>query len=1033
MVSSIAASAGNVSILFDQDDEPKDALMLKAPAKVVAGKAFSGEKMLEIPGTTENVQYSAFFKPVPVKPGDKIGFSCLYRTTNKFGTGLIVCIYQDEKGRAVTTENLRILRSADWDRVEHIFTVPDNQKIKQAAVYIRLVKIAKTEKLFLDNLRFGNIEVEKSFRSGALENINFMKWRRDIPAQERFLTGSGGCLLHDWQKAKLGEACILARGNKHPYQYPLTIKGLKITPGINYAFSFNYRTDGPYVSNNGMFIAFFRDAAGKLLKKQSRIRMAASKSWSKREFIFHAPEKAAFVDLRLRLYKQLPEAKIYIDGIDFYKGKPELRLVWSIDPDTKKLSGRAELIAAKAAAPAVVMLKDRAGKVVKNVKAGPKGAFSFNLASLPDQQFNIFAEAVTKEGRLTSPSQGFHNFNKCTWQNDIGILKQDEKPSSPWTPLKYDTASRSVTCWNTVVSFDKYLGIKNIRSLKPDLELFAAPPRLILNGQPIAEQFAPAAITAETISPNKIVLRTVLSSSALDINLTAQVEYDSFIKYTLELKPKSELTVDMLSLQYTPSVMDWQVCYDGSWSNYQLLNLQSGKNFSSKRFYPLLWNGNMESGVYWVAEQLYPAAEIMPKVCQTAQRGQGVSINFVCEPLKITEGKTGTFQYGFGCTPVRPKRAAGKNLRFRAGKKYSNMDLAWSQPTNMKYFGFPEPADPDIFPRYLEDNKDKLLFFYQCPSFAMTGIPQWKYYEEKWISLPLRIYSAKTTMRKWGYDDIKIDQTQKTWTDLYMKHFRQFLTKHKFGGVYYDCMGIYADEKAKEFKFQVFALRDFYSRIYNEQVKRNPDTWFFLHSGATFFTIASIFADITLTGEEYRAKCFDYDYYLQFLTPEDFRMQMCTNTGAWRMFLPQFRNQRSKKPEVAVHTVGLTLVYNLMLYPSFIERKYVDSMQERKFAFIDAGGRDDWQFIPYWKNNPSDNKYVLCSSYLNRKGQLLAAINSTAREQKFKLNLRAKYGEVFVYDPLTDQTVEGTKDTVITLKPYMAKMILVADKPFWTP
>jgi hypothetical protein len=162
-------------------------------------------------------------------------------------------------------------------------------------------------------------------------------------------------------------------------------------------------------------------------------------------------------------------------------------------------------------------------------------------------------------------------------------------------------------------------------------------------------------------------------------------------------------------------------------------------------------------------------------------------------------------------------------------------------------------------------------------------------------------------------------------------------------------------------------------------------------------------------------------------------MQMCTNTGAWRMFLPQFRNQRSKKPEVAVHTVGLTLVYNLMLYPSFIERKYVDSMQERKFAFIDAGGRDDWQFIPYWKNNPSDNKYVLCSSYLNRKGQLLAAINSTAREQKFKLNLRAKYGKVFVYDPLTDQTVEGAKDTVITLKPYMAKMILAADKPFWTP
>lgn len=1030
MVFAWSVSAEMVSILFDQNGEKRDALSMKPSAKIIKGKAFSGDKMLEISGENDNNQYAVSFEPLLVKAGEKIGFSCVYKSSSKFTSGHIVCFYKDKDNKLIESRTVRLFRHLDWERVEHIFTVPDNPVIEKAVVCIRLVKVPETEKLYVDNLRCGKLNDETAFRCSELKDIVFRDWRSSTPVQERFIPGPGGRVFRDWQAAKLGEACYQVVGNGHAYQYPLTISLLKIRPGANYIFSFDYRTEGPYTSNNGMFIVFFRDANGKMIKAQSRLSLLDSKSWTRRELIFSPPPKAEFADIRLRLYKQSPNAKMYVDDIDFEEGRASLRLVWKINPDTKKLSGSTELLSAKAVKPVKVLLKDANGKEITTIKCASKEKFEINLALLPDGKYTIFALLETENGTLKSGIGSFHNYNKCTWKNNIGILAEKDDPPRPWKPLKYDQGKNTVTTWNSVISFNRMLEITDLKLNKPELKIFRIPPRLSLNGKEVKSMFKAGEVRLSGSSPNHITLENTLSSDTLDILVNARVEYDGFVKYNLTLKAKSDTAVDNLKLHYSPVIMDWQVCYDGSWSNYRLIDLRDKKKMTSERFYPLIWNGNTEAGVYWCAEQLYPAAEIMPKICQSAEVNKGVDIDIVCAPLKLAPGKERVFEYGFGSTPVRPRRAEGRNLRFRAGK-YSNMDMAWSNPNNMKYFGFPEAAEPDVFPEYLKRNKHKLTFFYQCPSFAMTSIPQWKYYEQKWTSLPLRIYPAKTSMKKWGYDDVKINQQERTWTDLYMKHFRKFLTEHKFGGVYYDCMNVYPDKKVKEFKYRVFALRDFYSRIYAEQVRLNPDTWFFLHSGATFFTIASIFADISLTGEEYRAECMEHDFYLEFLTPEEFRIQMCTNTGAWRMFLPQYRNERSEKPEVAVHAVGLTMVYNIMLYPSFIVRKYVDRMQNRKYAFIDAGGQDKWKFVPYWENNPSDNKKILCSSYVNSKGQFLACINSTDKAQKFKVKIPGGNSLMHIYDPLTDKIDTVNAESIIELKPYMVKMILAADIKIW--
>lgn len=339
MLLAYLASAEMTSILFDQESEKRDALSTKPAVKIIKGKAFSGDKMLEISGKNNTTQYAVNFEEIPVKVGDKIGFSCIYKSSSKFTAGLIVCLYKNKNDKLVSSENTRLYRRLNWERVEHVFTVPDNPVIEKAVVCIRLVRVPETEKLYVDNLRCGKLKDTISFRCSELENIVFRDWRNNTPVQERFVPGPGGRVFRDWQAAKLGEACYLAEGNGHAYQYPLTISSLKVRPGINYIFSFDYRTEGPYVSNNGMFIVFFRDSEGKIIKKQSRVRMVDSKSWLKRELIFTPPAKAAFADIRLRFYKQSNAAKMYVDDIAFDEGKATLRMEWKIISDKKSYAG----------------------------------------------------------------------------------------------------------------------------------------------------------------------------------------------------------------------------------------------------------------------------------------------------------------------------------------------------------------------------------------------------------------------------------------------------------------------------------------------------------------------------------------------------------------------------------------------------------------------------------------------------------------------------------------------------------------------
>ncbi|OGV35207.1 MAG: hypothetical protein A2020_04090 [Lentisphaerae bacterium GWF2_45_14] len=247
-------------------------------------------------------------------------------------------------------------------------------------------------------------------------------------------------------------------------------------------------------------------------------------------------------------------------------------------------------------------------------------------------------------------------------------------------------------------------------------------------------------------------------------------------------------------------------------------------------------------------------------------------------------------------------------------------------------------------------------------------------------------------------------------------------------GVYYDCVGVDAYQDGNDFTYPVFTLKEYLRRIYIAQRQLNPESITLTHSGADFSCPSVEFSDIILMGEQYRQGCFDYTYYLEFRTLRQFRAENAVNVGPSRMFLPQYRQrEKMESPEVALHTLGLVMCHNLMLYPSFINQEIITRVRNFQYEF----GMNDAEFFPYWEKNPygiaSSNPNVICSFYKNKKGFLLSLLNSTKDEQTFKLKVEdsLKGMKLLLFEPLVNKKSPISLDSEIKVKPYMAAFVLI--------
>ena len=971
---------------------------------------------LAVEGRRQNYQI-AYNKTFDAAPGERYSFALQFKTSANFPNQnfITLAVFRDAAGRQCA-ESVYFRHPRCPSRFMHrtgTFIVPE--KTATVSVMLRLVNVPESEKLWVDNLRIGKVNENGYVKGITLDSfdVSFDKWCLDSYLLfERMMLGPGGEIVNEWKQAKVGEAFFRCKGSEEPMQYSMMIENLNVVENSNYVFEGFYKAGKDFDFNgHGILIFFQKDKNGKAIG-QTRFHIRdTGGEWKPIMHTFTTPQGCEFIDIGLNTRRMRPEEEVCLDHIRFRAGEKGVVLSSSIDSSERSMNVTAIPLGV---APDdidkmnLLVLDAKGAKVAERTIESGKTEL-FNLADMPDGNYELECSLALKDGKAISSKKPFSVCNNPYWMNDIGIQKPDDEPPAPWKPLAL--TGSSIATWMGTLEFDDNLLLKSLP------KILSSPMRLTVNGKPVAGAGKPKWNFAKSLCKAE----TTVFGDGWNGTLHSSVDYTGFVRYKLELIANQELTLNEISAAFTPETLEFIHRSDESWTDIGSVVLAGRKEWSTKHFFNELMFGGMERGLAWYAPEMLPAkADFGADCVKVDVAARQVRVFLLCEPVAIANGQKVALEFAVAPYPFRPSADNWRKLRFRAGKD-SNLDLLWQTSRHFKYFGTSAEAyKPAEIQKLLDSRKESGMkwLFYQFPYYIMDTIPEWSYFEKEWRGLPSRSYDFRNGG---GGMAFKGDIRKRTWQDYYMLKFHEHLSKFNWDGVYYDCFGADVFTENGRLFHPEFESRLFQERLYITQRKLNPDSLTIVHLGGDQGGTADAFSDVVLMGEQYRSNFVRHDYYMEFMSLDQFRYENAVKIGPDRMLLPQYRRaDQTEGIKTTSHFMGIALLHNLMVYPNFIKKDLELKIRGRLFAF----GLQDVAFHPYWIDGASvttDNSDVKLSFYKNGKGVFAVAFNPCAEPRRF--SVKGLGNTCTVYDPVADKEDSFNTADTLELQPYMPLFI----------
>lgn len=1003
--------------LFDK--EPVQGF-LKEGASLVQSGGQDGSGALKLTGTGKVTQYAYSYRWNKVEPGKKYGISFAYRPSPDFKGSVVVMVrfsrgnWQFEGKPATFTVPLMKDR---WYHRQVIFPVPAG--MTQCEATIRLVNVPATEHLLVDNLRVANVTDDKGFFLARTLDTIFDNWVF-LGQQhfEHYTLGSGAEVKMDWKHAKAGESFLEIHGDGSKMQYPLIIRNITVEPDRNYRFSCWYNASKHFDGGVKVFMFECMDANGKHLS-QPRVGVKSTKGeWKELVFDFKTPANAALLDImfNMRLFKE--DAVIRFDQMKFENGNvgPDLRQ--SFEPARKLMNLACPVLGDLGTVTPVKNLyevRDMKGKVVRNLESPANETLVVKLDDWQDGEYMMHAKVLLSDGRsMECEPRHFGVYKNPYWKNELGILKDGDPAPAPWKNLtrKGDT----ITAWNGTFQFGKNLELLQFTEGN-GTRLLNGPVSIFFGNEPVK---AAGNIAWQDGTARMNATVPVIAQGWKGI-LSMTLDYMGFVRYGLKLTGEGAALSDV-SVKYNVRDVEFVHRADASWNNTGAIDLKDKKRWHTSHRYHEIMLGNVDRGIAWYSPKSFPALNDFAHDVTSADVEGNFSVRLVNAPLHLAKGKDTLLEFAVMPWPFRPSAGNWKHLRFRA-HQYTNYNVNTSMKPS-KYAGMPASKDDKLMMDFATrlHKPGEIGTFYQIPFYITDTMPEYRYFESEWQGFPSRYYVLKAFGKNAKMR--KCDMRNRLWQDMYCYMCKEHLAKFPWRGFYYDCYGSDLLVVNGENFHPTFETRLFHERIFLTTNQARPGFHTFTHAGAQQACTSAGFTDVTLMGEQYRAPCMLHDYYLEFLTLDQFRYENAVNIGPDRMFLPQYRQvEKTQSPQICAHAVGLAFLHNNMLYPSFVEPNVCKRMILKLYGF----GLENAEFFPYWKPNPhgatTGDATVPISYWKNEKGYLATVLNSTKETKTVKVILPGQAKDATLLEPVSGKETPFNSGDEVTLPPFMPVLI----------
>jgi hypothetical protein len=227
-------------------------------------------------------------------------------------------------------------------------------------------------------------------------------------------------------------------------------------------------------------------------------------------------------------------------------------------------------------------------------------------------------------------------------------------------------------------------------------------------------------------------------------------------------------------------------------------------------------------------------------------------------------------------------------------------------------------------------------------------------------------------------------------------------------------------------KLNIFALREFYKRIYTLFRERLPQTYLIAHSSANNCELPLFsFVDALWDGEQYGYATEDY---ISQVPLDQWRVELtCRQFGPLPLVMPILRYV---SPDEAATYTFATMVYlhDTLHYPGFYNRPLMERFEQVRTAFGVA--EPDVEFLPYWEAQgrlfSSPNPALLISAY-TRPGKLLLVVGNRS-DQEVEEELTVDFASLHV-EPREITAFDGEESRALAVENGRIRVKAPAKRP----
>jgi len=718
---------------------------------------------------------------------------------------------------------------------------------------------------------------------------------------------------------------------------------------------------------------------------------------------------------RVRVYDRcLSEAEIAAHFAGDYDVKVPLSektldFVYTVDPAAMQVQVAADLVGGVDVDEAAVSAAFSLTPQGQPEKLGPPQRFTqgaaFAVLPVGDLAAGAYEVAVTVSApgfgplRLAKPL----DIPSRDWMgNRIGL---EDVVLPPWTPLEVERDAPVVRCWGREYAFAESALPSQIASAgKP---MLARPMALAVTvaGEPLTWTDGRAEVRAASPTVTELdgtALAECAGGQAV-LRTHLRAEYDGLLLLDVSLELPAGVQPDSVALEIPlrSEVASYRHRWSPEWAGYSG-NLPEGTGVvDHDRFIPYAWLGDNDRGLFWFCE----TSEQWPNFAaagafQTTRSTDEVTLrlNLLAEGQALPEGWR--YQCGLQATPVKPLPKDWRKWRLTPAPR-ATTHILWPTPTqdSMRYYGYPEAADPATFTARIDDfhAKGVSVVPYSCLSFLSGASGEFQWFGGDWGmgggdagSSDVAAYGAVFEM---------VCPNARNYADFIVARNQEFMNRYGLDGLYHDNTHPYSCGKentgcgyrrdgAFQPTYPILGYRALYRRIYAMAKAHDRPTFLMAHMSGKVTIPILAYEDAYLDGEHFRGKA--KDSYLDLLPLDTFRAEfMGRQWGIMPYFLPEFSPPYSEQVEPTRGLAGLLMIHDVAPWALWCNKEVF----AEAFDALDAFGYVNADFIPYFDPEPpasTDLADVYASAYTLPDRALIVVANLSREGRSGAVQLSAQ-------------------------------------------